>query len=88
MVMSIFDTLLTPQQTESVCGFTTGQHLWRDAWLFGIIVDDSAVALGGYYKPDGVKANGYYFPDPEDVSIEVTVFNPPTVSIAYDARPV
>lgn len=86
--MNIFDSIATPQQTESVCGFTTGEHLWRDAWLFGIIVDDDVQQLGGYWKPEGTIANGYYFPDPEDVTIEVTVFNPPTVNVAHDARPV
>ena len=87
--MSILDLdYCTPRDTEYLCGFTTGEHLWRDAWLYGIIVDDGVRSLGGYWKPEGRIANGYYFPDPEDVSIEVTVFNPPTVNLAYDARPV
>lgn len=80
--------IITPQQTESVCGLTTGQHLWYKAWLFGIIVDDEVQNLGSYWQPEGRVANGYYFPEPDDVELEVTCFNPPTVDTAWDARPI
>ncbi len=82
------DTMLSPQQTESVCGYTTGQHSWYECWLFGIIVDDTVGQLGGYWQPDGRIANGYYFPSEEDIEIEITCFSPPVQDAAYDARPI
>ena len=68
-------------------GYRTGASLWDAMWRFGIIVDDDITNLGCLWQPNGVIANGYYVPDDDDTSVPlVTIDQPPSVAVAWDAK--
>jgi hypothetical protein len=79
-------------EIESLMGFVTSSHLWDAMWRFGIILDDDAAkvsSLGNYWRDeDGRLDTRYYVPDDFDTQIPlVSVDCPPTVDVAWDAKP-
>ncbi len=79
----------THTERSSGVGYTTGEHLWYEAWLYGIIVDDVVSQLGSSWQPNGCIENGYYFPEAEDAEYPIiSIDSPPVVDTAWDAAPI
>lgn len=92
---SVWDSLLSYGEDyfgpERDYPLSSAERVWLEAWLFGIVVDDgSHVSLGSYWNPEGslLVKPAYYVPDDHDTKIPtVSVDSPPTVDVAWDARP-
>ena len=71
---------------------SNAERIWIQVWLFGIVVDDdtNVQSLGSYWNPNGELAikPAYYVPDDFDTEVPIiTIDQPPTVAVAWDARP-
>ena len=59
------------EQAERDVGLTSGQYLWHQAWLFGIVVDDDL---------------GWYIPDDYDTRVPlVSLDNPPLLPLGGES---
>ena len=66
----------------------TGEHVWHELWLFGLIEDDAVTDLGCLWQPEGHIENGYYFPDDLDTEYPIIDIDNPPMQGAWDAIPV
>ncbi len=69
-------------------GLVTGEHIWKELWLFGLIEDDAVTDLGCLWQPDGHIENGYYLPDDHDTEYQCIDIDHPPSEGAWDARPI